>query len=419
MIKMFETKLDSVPITKQMVWDAYLCVKRNKGSGGVDDESLMQFEKNRASKLYNLWRRLCSGSYFPKPVREVLIPKSNGTMRPLGIPTVSDRIAQQVVKTYLEPRLEKVFHANSYGYRPNKSAHDALAQVEENTRNFAWVVDMDIKAFFDEVDHVLLQKAIDKHVPEKWAKLYINRWLESPVEKADGTQVGKDGKGTPQGGVISPLLANLFLHYVLDKWLEKYYPQLKFVRYADDVIVHCQSEEEAKLLLQAINHRLLDCKLRLSLEKTKIVYCRNYYRKKQDGYPKKFDFLGYTFKPQSLSSKKGGLFLGFGCSISQKSQSRIVEKWKQQKWHRQTHLELQDIANALNPQIRGIMNYYGKFKLTALRRTFRCLQFRLCKWVLNKYKSMRNYYKNGYKWLQEIKTSYSTMFYHWKIFASI
>ena len=416
---MFETKLATVPITRQMVWEAYLCVKSNKGSGGVDHESLEEFDSDRSSKLYNLWRRLCSGSYFPQAVREVLIPKSNGTMRALGIPTVSDRIAQQVVKTYLEPRLENVFHANSYGYRPGKSAHDALAEVERNTRTYSWVVDMDIKAFFDEVDHVLLQKAIDKHVPEKWVKMYINRWLECPVEKSDGTQVGKDGKGTPQGGVISPLLANLFLHYVLDKWLEKEYPQVKFVRYADDVIVHCYTEEGANLLLKAITERLTKCNLRLSLEKTKIVYCRNYYRKKQAGYANKFDFLGYTFKPQTLASKKGGLFLGFGCTISQKSHRRIVEKWKQQKWHRQTHLQIQDIATALNPQIRGIINYYGKYKISALRRTFRCLQFRLCKWVLNKYKALRNYYKNGYNWLKEIKTSYPNLFYHWQIFASI
>jgi RNA-directed DNA polymerase len=416
---MFETELITVPITRQMVWEAYLCVKRNKGSGGVDDESLIAFDADRSNKLYILWRRLCSGSYHPKAVREVLIPKSNGAMRPLGIPTVSDRIAQQVVKTYLEPRLEAVFHANSYGYRPGKSAHDALGQVEANIRSYAWVVDMDIKAFFDEVDHVLLQKAIDKHVSEKWAKMYINRWLESPVEKADGTHVGKDGKGTPQGGVISPLLANLFLHYVLDKWLEKYYPNIKFVRYADDVIVHCKTKEEAISLLEAIRNRLSDCKLRLSLEKTKIVYCRNYFRDKQEGYPNKFDFLGFTFKPRSVASKLGGMFLGFGCAISQKAQTRIVNGWKHQKWHRQTHLELQDIAKALNPQIRGLINYYGKFKITELRRTFRHLQFRLCKWVLNKYKGLRNYYKGGYKWLEEIKISYPSLFYHWGIFSSI
>lgn len=243
---MFETRTTTVPITKEMVKAAYRKVASNKGAAGVDKESLEDFRANLLDNLYVIWNRLSSGSYFPKPVREVSIPKANGKQRVLGIPTVSDRIAQQVIKSYLEPRLELVFSEQSYGYRPLKSAHQAVAAVQENVRHYAWVVDMDIKSFFDEVSHELLLKAIDCHVEEKWVKMYIKRWLEISKQQVDGTLVENEGIGTPQGGVISPLLSNLFLHYVLDKWLEKHYPTVAFVRYADDVIVHCNTEVEAK-----------------------------------------------------------------------------------------------------------------------------------------------------------------------------
>jgi group II intron reverse transcriptase/maturase len=269
---------------------------------------------------------MSSGSYFPKPVKEVVISKSGGGERKLGIPTISDRIAQEVVKTYLEPRMEAVFSKNSFGYRPKRSAHDALQKVRENVRQYSWVVDMDIKAFFDEVNHELLLKAVDKLVSEKWVKMYIVRWLECPVQTSKGEIIQKKGMGTPQGGVISPLLANLFLHYVLDKWLEKHYPQVLFVRYADDVIVHCHSESQSLEVLNAIKNRLEECKLRLSEQKTKIVHCQAYNRVRQKNYSKKFDFLGFTFKPRTKATKEGRLFLGFDCEISQKSQTRIIQK---------------------------------------------------------------------------------------------
>ena len=246
MIEMFETESKTVPITKQMVKEAYRKVKANQGSAGVDKESLEEFQADLLNNLYKLWNRLSSGSYFPKTVREVSIPKANGGKRKLGIPTVSDRIAQQVIKSYVEPILEAVFEHNSYGYRPLKSAHQAIEAVAANVKQYAWVVDMDIKSFFDEVDHELLMKALDCHVEEKWVKMYIKRWLEASIQTQDGTLITKEGKGTPQGGVISPLLSNLYLHYVLDKWLVKHYPAVAFVRYADDVIVHCSSEQEAK-----------------------------------------------------------------------------------------------------------------------------------------------------------------------------
>ncbi len=418
MTELFETKYKTVPITKQMVRNAYLKVKSNQGSAGVDKESLEEFQKNLLSNLYKLWNRLSSGSYFPKPVREVSIPKANGSKRKLGIPTVSDRIAQQVIKAYIEPRLEATFHENSYGYRPLKSAHQALDAVRENVRHYAWVIDLDIKNFFDEVNHELLLKALDCHVEEKWVKMYIKRWLEVSSQSQDGILIPKEGKGTPQGGVISPLLSNLYLHYVLDKWLSKQYPRVAFVRYADDIVIHCNNEKEANQLLDAIRNRLQECKLRLNEEKTKMVYCQDYRREKKN-YIKKFDFLGFTFKPQSTASKRGGMFLGYDCSISQSAQTRIVTGWKQLNLHRQSGLTLQEIAAKINPQMRGIIGYYGKYKGWALQRLVRHLHFRLAKWVLNKYKGLKGSYSRAYKWIKEIKVSYPTMFYHWTIFKNI
>lgn len=416
---MFETKSTTVPITKEMVKEAYRKVKANQGSAGIDKESLEEFQSDLLNNLYKLWNRLSSGSYFPKPVREVSIPKANGSKRILGIPTVSDRIAQQVIKAYLEPRLEATFSDNSYGYRPLKSAHQAVEAVRENVRQYAWVIDMDIKSFFDEVNHELLLKALDCHVEEKWVKMYIKRWLEVPSQTQGGTLMPKAGKGTPQGGVISPLLSNLYLHYVLDKWLAKHYPQIAFVRYADDVIVHCDNEQEAKQILEAIRQRLQECMLRLNEEKTKLVYCQNYRRRTRKEYAKKFDFLGFTFKPQPTASKRGGMFLGYDCAISQTAQTRIVSGWKKQNFHRQSTLTIQDIATKINPQMIGIIRYYGKFKKWALQKLLRHFHYRLTKWVLNKYKGLKGSYTKAYQWIKAIQASYPTMFYHWTIFKSI
>jgi group II intron reverse transcriptase/maturase len=416
---MFETKSTTVPITQQMVKEAYRKVKSNQGSAGVDKESLEMYQADLSNNLYVLWNRLSSGSYFPKPVREVLIPKANGTKRKLGIPTVSDRIAQQVIKSYLEPRLEAEFHDNSYGYRPLKSAHQAVENVRENVRQYAWVIDMDIKSFFDEVDHELLMKALNCHVPETWIKIYITRWLESSSQSKDGNLTTKDGKGTPQGGVISPLLSNLYLHYTLDKWLTKHYPNIAFVRYADDVVVHCNSEMETKQILDAIRQRLQECKLRLNEEKTKIMYCQDYRRKEKKDYKKKFDFLGFTFKPKSTVSKNGGMFLGFDCAISQSSQTRIVKGWKELNLHRRSTITIQEIAMEINPQMIGVIRYYGKYKMWELQRLVRHFHFRLAKWVLNKYKGLKGSYSKAYQWIKEIKVSYPTMFYHWTLFKHV
>ena len=418
MIELFETKSTTVPITKQMVKKAYVKVKSNQGSAGVDKESLESFQADLLKNLYKLWNRLSSGSYFPKPVREVTIPKANGSKRTLGIPTVSDRIAQEVIKAYIEPRLEATFHKNSYGYRPLKSAHQAVEAVREHVRQYAWVLDIDIKNFFDEVSHELLLNALDCHVEEKWVKMYINRWLECSSHRQDGTLQPRAGKGTPQGGVISPLLSNLYLHYVLDKWLSQQYPQLSFVRYADDIVIHCNNEIEANQLLDAIRKRLEECKLRLNEEKTKIVYCQD-YRNEKKNYKKKFDFLGFTFQPYSRGNKAGREYWWYDCAISQSAQSRIVTGWKKLNLHRQSSLTIQEIATMINLQMRGIISYYGKYKKWTLQKLIWQFHFRLAKWVLNKYKGLNGNYSKAYQWIKSIKLSYPTMFYHWTLFKSV
>ena len=297
-------------IAKRDVWEAYKQVKANQGAAGVDGQSIEQFDRDRNKNLYRIWNRMCSGSYFPPPVRRVDIPKGDsGGTRPLGIPTASDRIAQMVVKRYLEPILEPVFHTDSYGYRPGKSAHDALAVARRRCWSHDWVLDPDIKSFFDEIDWSLLMTAVRRHTHCKWVLLYLQRWLEAPVRMPDGTLVAR-ARGTPQGAVVSPVLANLFLHYVFDRWMRRNCPDIPFERYADDAICHCRSEAQARDLRQALETRFSECALRLHPEKTKIVYCKDANR--PGSYPEQvFDFLGYTFRPRLANNHRGERFVAF------------------------------------------------------------------------------------------------------------
>jgi RNA-directed DNA polymerase len=402
----------SVPVTEMMVKEAYKKVKANKGSAGVDKVSIEDFDKNKEGNLYKIWNRLSSGSYFPPPVREVEIPKGDGKVRKLGIPTVGDRIAQMVIKDYLEPRLEKEFSPNSYGYRPLKSTHEALAQVRRNCWLYNWVIDLDIKGFFDNISHEKLLLAIDKHVTEAWLKMYIKRWLEMPIEKANGELIYKNGKGTPQGGVISPLLANLFLHYALDKWLIQSYRNVRFVRYADDVIVHCRSKEQAELVLEKIRTRLEECELELHPEKTKIVYCKD-HKRTGDYENVKFDFLGFSFKPRFSKTKDGYLFLGFDLAISTKSRKRILEVIRKTSFQRWSTNTIEGIAKELNPKIRGWINYYGKFRPSKLTSIFWHFHKRLIKWMKNKYKSLLGSTKRAYLMLKQVQQTQPTLFVHW------
>jgi RNA-directed DNA polymerase len=329
----FKEKTRSIPITKQMVWDAYKLVKKNKGGAGIDNQTLEDLEITKSKELYKVWNRLSSGSYFPTNVKRVEIPKRDGKVRPLGIPTVCDRIAQQVIKTYLEPRLEAEFMDTSYGYRPKKSAHQAVIEVQKNVRKYSWVIDLDIQEFFENVEHKLLYLALEKHVDEGWIKMYIKRWLEAPIQLQDGTLKYPKGKGTPQGGVISPLLSNLYLHYVMDKWMAINFPKIKMERYADDMIVHCETEHQAKELLGAITKRFLSCGLTVHPEKTKIVYCKKDGRNLQ-GKQVQFDFLGFSFRPITMRLRRGGHFLQYDCKMSGKSKKRILSDLRKMQLHR-------------------------------------------------------------------------------------
>lgn len=408
-----ETK--SVPISKDQVWSAYKLVRANKGGAGVDGISMAKYEANCSEHLYKLWNRMASGSYFPPAVKEVEIPKDDGKIRKLGVPTISDRVAQMVVKMHLEPRFEKIFSPNSYGYRPNKSAHQALAAVRENCWKTAWVIDLDIKGFFDNINHEKLILALERHVSEKWTLMYIKRWLTAPIEKETGELEYKEGKGTPQGGVISPLLANLFLHYAFDKWLEQEYPTVKFVRYADDAIIHCTSQSQAEHLLAALHQRMSNCDLALHPDKTKLVYCRDYKRR---GTFKtvKFDFLSFSFQPRETKSKHTGrLFLGYDCAISISSRKRLNDKIKAINFVDMRFKSIVGLAQKLNPLIRGWINYFGKFRMSELSKVFYLLRCRLVRWIQNRYKRYRYNLNKAYACLDRIRKQYPTLFYHWQV----
>src|ERR1700721_3620011 len=301
-------------ISKWEVWEAYKRVKANHGAAGVGEETSADFEKNLKGNLYKIWNRMSSGSYFPPPVRTVKIPKANGGERKLGIPTVSDRIAQTVGKSGLEPEVDPLFHPDSYGYRPGKSALDAVWEARKRCCLYDWILDLDIKGFFDNIPQDLLIRAVKKHVKAQWMVLYIERWLKAPVQEEDGQLVPRE-RGTPQGGVISPLLANLFLHYAFDRWMAKRYPQLPFERFADDAIGHGRTEAEAQEVRAAIAERLRECGLELHPDKTKVVYCKDEDRRRS--YPhEKFDFFGYTFRPRRSKNRNEKLFINFSPAAS-------------------------------------------------------------------------------------------------------
>ena len=408
-----ETK--SIPISRQMIWTAYKKVRANKGGAGVDSVSIDEFDADRSKHLYKLWNRMASGSYFPPPVKEVEIPKKDGSVRKLGIPTISDRVGQMVIKEYIEPRLEKIFSPNSFGYRPGKNAHQALEQVRNNCWKVDWVIDLDIKGFFDNIDHNKLMLAIEKHVSEKWILLYLKRWLDTSVLTKSGELVINQGKGTPQGGVISPLLSNLFLHYALDKWLESTDKSVKFSRYADDAILHCHSKTHAERTLKLVRERMKNCGLELHPDKTKLVYCRDYRRKGKHSKVK-FDFLGYSFQPRTAKSKTtGNLFLGYDCAISISSRKRLADRLGELKVERLSFKSVVGIAQYLNPMIRGWVNYYGRFRGSELSKVFQLLRKRIVRWARKRYKRYRTSLTKAYKWLDRVRKQYPYLFYHWQV----
>ena len=410
--KMDRERIKSFEVSQEAVYESYLKVCEKDGGAGIDKETIEAFNKNLGGNLYKIWNRMASGSYQPPLVRTVLIPKKQGGFRPLGIPTVGDRIAQGVVKMYLEPILEPLFHINSFGYRPNRSAHDALAQCVENSKTHSWVVDLDIKGFFDNINHDLMMKMVSYHTNEKWVLLYTERWLKVGAEQPDGSIVSRE-KGTPQGGVISPLLANLYLHHAFDRWMGKYFPNNPFERYADDIIVHCNSKTEGEELLESIRKRLLDFDLELHPEKTKLVYCQDYKRGEKHEH-NSFVFLSYSFQPRSMKCKFNSekLITVFGAAICCKAKVSIRQGIRAVFAPWKTQIGLEDVAPRLNPKVRGWLNYYSRFNSGEAKRVFYYLNELIKRWIKRKYKllSMKLVVR---KYDQYIKAN-KDMFYHWQ-----
>jgi len=401
------------PITKRQVWEAYKRVKANQGGVGVDAQSLAEFAADLENNLYKLWNRLASGSYVPPPVKRVEIPKAGGGVRPLGVPTVADRIAQTVVKQALEPELEGHFHPDSYGYRPGKSAHQAIGQARQRCWRQDWVVDLDIKGFFDAIDHALMMRAVCHHSTEPWVLLYLERWLTAPVQMPDGTLQSRD-RGTPQGGVVSPLLANLFLHYAFDAWMTRTYPQIPFERYADDALCHCRSREEAEDLKAALARRFAECRLELHLEKTKVVYCKDDDRRLD--YPETaFDFLGYTFRPRRSRNRRGKFFINFSPAISNRAATAIRQRVRSWKLPQRSDKDLDDLARMFNPVIRGWINYYSAFYKSALYPALRHLDRKLALWATRKFKRLRRHRRRAEQWLRAIAQRQLGLFAHWRL----
>jgi group II intron reverse transcriptase/maturase len=398
-------------IPKQEVWEAYKRVKANHGAAGVDGQSIAEFEGDLSNNLYRLWNRLSSGSYFPPPVRRVDIPKGDGRTRPLGIPTVSDRIAQMVVRRHLEPILEPVFHRDSYGYRPGRSAHQALSVARQRCWKYDWVLDLDVKGFFDTIDWNLLMRAVRRHTHCTWVLLYIERWLKAPVRMPDGTLVSRE-QGTPQGAVVSPILANLFLHYTFDRWMQELYPEVPFERYADDIVCHCRSEAQARSLWAALEVRCEACKLELHPQKTKIVYCKDANRHEQ--YPnQKFDFLGYTFRPRSAKNQNGELFVSFAPAVSDTAATSLRQRIRRWRLHRRNDLALVDLAQWTRPVVAGWVRYYGRFHRSVLCRALRTLDQFLVRWAQRKYRRLRGRCLRAWDWLRRVKARQPNLFAHW------
>ncbi len=414
---MKDTKSKSFSISKKLVFEAWLKVKANGGSYGVDRESIQKFDEKLKDNLYKIWNRMSSGSYFPPPVRQVVIPKSGGGERSLGIPTVADRVAQMVVKMTLEPKIDPMFHSDSYGYRPGKSAIDAVRVTRKRCWSYKWVVDLDIKGFFDNIDHDLMMRAVNKHTDCSWIKMYISRWLKTPLVKEDGSLENRD-KGTPQGGVVSPLLANLFLHYAFDLWMARMFPNILFERYADDIVIHSRTFEEARRLKEAVERRLLDCKLQIHPEKTKIVFCKD---SSSIGvkYPYIcFDFLGFTFRPRkAVNNRSGQIYTGFLPAISNRAKKRInakIRSWKLKRW---LSYNIEFLAKSLNPIINGWINYYGAFYRSRLHPLANYLDLMLMRWIRKKFKKRRGWRKTM-RFLSRLKSQRPLLFAHWHLIPS-
>jgi RNA-directed DNA polymerase len=409
-----KSPVKSFVILKSEVWDAYEVVRANKGAAGVDGVSIEAFEKDLRNNLYKIWNRMSSGTYFPTAVRAVEIPKPHGRgVRVLGIPTVADRIAQTVVARRLEGRVETIFHPDSYGYRPGRSAKDAVAVCRQRCWNFDWAIDLDIEKFFDTVDHDLMIKAVEANTDQPWVVLYVKRWLTAPLALPDGSLQQRD-RGTPQGSAVSPVLANLFLHYGFDRWMARQFPGVVFERYVDDAVVHCVSEDQAQQLRQAIADRLEEVGLRLHPTKTRIVYCRDGNRR-GDYEHTSLTFLGFTFQARKARNHRTGVsFTGFLPAVSKDALKRMGERLRGWRLHRRTEWTTRQLADLINPVVRGWLQYYGAFYPTALRPFLRRINAYLVRWLRNKYKRLRSLKKALAAW-HRVTSQYPRLFAHWQL----
>lgn len=402
----------SFEIGKREVWDAYRQVKANQGGPGVDGVSIEGFESDLKNNLYKIWNRMSSGTYFPPPVKAVEIAKTHGGgTRVLGVPTVADRVAQTVVARRLEAKVEPIFHPDSYGYRPERSALDAVSACRQRCWEYDWVIDLDIQKFFDSVDHALMLKAVEKHTDVAWVGLYVRRWLVAPVQLTDGTLQPRD-RGTPQGSAVSPVLANLFMHYAFDMWMVREFPGNPFERYADDAVVHCVSRAQAERLVQTIAARMEQVGLRLHPEKTKIVYCRDAKRRATYEHTA-FTFLGYTFRSRGARNEREQVtFTAFTPAISKDALKKISGTVRRWRLDRGSGLTLADIARWINPIVRGWMQYYGRFNRSVLYPLLHRINAYLVRFLRNKFKRVRSFKKAKAGW-QRIISQYPRAFAHW------
>ena len=414
---MNESKQDAAEkpfaISKKVVVQAWLKVKENAGAAGVDGQSISMFEKDLKRNLYRIWNRMSSGSYFPPPVRAVEIPKAGGVgVRVLGVPAVGDRVAQTVVRLVLEPEVEPLFHPDSYGYRPGRSALDAVGQCRQRCWKSDWVIDLDIRAFFDSLDHGLVLRAVSKHTQLAWVLLYVQRWLVAPLQHTDGTLMERD-RGTPQGSAISPLLANLFLHYAFDRWLTREHPEVSFERYADDAVIHCASNREAVEVLDHLKARMAEVGLELHPDKTKIVYCKDSNRTRSHEH-ERFNFLGFTFRPR-LAAGTHGHFVSFAPAVSDVASKKIRAEIRTWRLHRRSESSLRSLAEHINPIVNGWITYYGRFFRSRLYPSLRNINEYLLRWAKQKYKRLRRRTTRARAWLAAIAAREPRLFAHWRL----
>jgi RNA-directed DNA polymerase len=404
-------KVKSFDIPKSVVWEAYRRVAANKGAAGVDGKTLEGFQKDLKSNLYKIWNRMSSGSYFPPPVKAVDIPKPGGGTRRLGVPTVADRIAQTVVAMTLEARTEEIFHEDSYGYRPRRSALDAVGTCRLRCQKRKWVLDLDVEKFFDSVDHDLMMKAVQANTDKAWVVLYVKRWLAAPLVLPDGTVRERD-RGTPQGSAVSPVLANLFMHYAFDMFLVREFPTEQFERYADDAVVHCVSERQARTVWAALSERMAEVGLRLHPVKTRIVYCRDDNRPGSYEHTS-FTFLGYEFRPRSVRSKHGVMFTAFTPAISKQALNDISHEVRRWRIHTRTRHDLSELAEMINPIVRGWMQYYGRFHGSMLLPLLRRINGYLVRWAGRKYRRLLPF-KRVKRWWDRLVRNHRHLFTHWQ-----